>query len=207
MLEPIGPTQRVLLSALLHNKGGMTVDALAVEMDVSRNAVRQHLAALEKLGWVEKGARQPSGGRPEQLYVLTAAGFEIFPRQYAWLAELLVGAVAGSSGDPTETLEMLGASVGASVGAGIAAAAPEARVASVANKMVELGYEAKVAPDSDGLAIEAQNCVFHKLAMASPNICAFDLAMLRASTGADVDHTACMANGAAKCCFQFKPKR
>jgi predicted ArsR family transcriptional regulator len=206
MLEPIGPTQRVLLSALLHNKGGLTVDGLASELDVSRNAVRQHLAALEKLGWVQKGARQPSGGRPEQLYVLTPTGFEIFPRQYAWLAELLVGAVAGS-GDPTATLDTLGASVGASVGAGIAAEAPEARIASVANKMVELGYDAKVAPDSGGLAIEAQNCVFHKLAMASPNICAFDLAMLRTSTGADVDHTACMAKGAAKCCFRFTPKR
>src|SRR5262249_13810371 len=89
-LDAIGQTQRDLLRALLHHKDGLTIDALMTELSVSRNAVRQHLTALEGVGWVKRGEQRPSGGRPEQLYVLSELGHELFPRQYSWFAELLL---------------------------------------------------------------------------------------------------------------------
>ena len=58
-------TRQSLMRALLHNKGGMTVQALAQALDISRNAVRQHLNSLERDGLVERGKisalRWPTG--------------------------------------------------------------------------------------------------------------------------------------------------
>ncbi len=205
--ESLGTTQRGLLQALLHNKEGLTVDSLTGTLNVSRNAVRQHLTALERDGAVAKGPTQPSGGRPEQIYRITERGQEMFPRQYSWFSEMLMGTLNTSLGEDraTERLEELGRSAGR----GIAERQPpnanrETRVAAAASAMGNLGYEAKVADAEEGtLEIEAQNCVFHQLAIKYPQICKFDLALLSNATGQNVEHRACMARGDTKCCFRF----
>lgn len=203
-LEPIGETQRELLRALLRDKPGLTMDALAAKLGVSRNAVRQHLSALESIGWVTKGARRATAGRPEQLFVLTDAGKEIFPRQYSWFSELLIEAMRDGSGAPfEEKLTAMGRKIGASIGADADASLAE-RVNTVTELMIELGYDASSDVNGQGATIEAQNCVFHQLAIKQPEICRFDVAMLEAGTGMKVEHKTCMARGEAKCCFAFR---
>ena len=93
MLEILGVRQEELLRLLLKNKAGMTADELSAQLTITRNAVRQHLAALENDGLVKKSVTRASGGRPEQLYVLTDKGNECFPRHYAWFAQLLLQSV------------------------------------------------------------------------------------------------------------------
>ena len=45
------------------------------------------------------GATRPSGGgRPQQLYILTEQGKEMSPRQYSWLAQLVVASVQREEG-------------------------------------------------------------------------------------------------------------
>ncbi|MGZ3238665.1 MAG: helix-turn-helix transcriptional regulator, partial [Burkholderiaceae bacterium] len=98
MLEILGVRQKELLKLLLKNKTGMTVDQLSGLLEITRSAVRQHLASLENDGLVEKGITRASGGRPEQLYVLTDKGNECFPRHYSWFAQLLVESVQQENG-------------------------------------------------------------------------------------------------------------
>ena len=69
--------------------------------------------------------------------------------------------------------------------------------------MNDLGYEATVVADDGALDIEAQNCVFHQLAVKYPEVCKFDLALLSNATGQQVEHRTCMARGDSKCCFRF----
>jgi predicted ArsR family transcriptional regulator len=206
----MGGTQHGLLRALLHNKPGLTVDELTGALSVSRNAVRQHLTALERDGVVGRGRTQPTGGRPEQVYVITEKGQELFPRQYSWFSEMLIDALRATLGEEGSGTRM--AEMGRSVGAGIAQRLPESarreeRVAAAADAMGTLGYEAKVVGTADTLDIEAQNCVFHQLAMKYPEICRFDLALLSNATGQDVEHRTCMARGDSNCCFRFTPRR
>ncbi len=206
MADSMGGTQRGLLRTLLHNKAGMTVDELTGTLKVSRNAVRQHLTSLERDGLVAKGVTRPSGGRPEQLYAITGRGQELFPRQYSWFSEMLMGTLHSILGEDGTAARL--ADMGRAVGTGIAArlsqmAGRQERVAAAAETMRELGYEATLAATGDNLDIEAQNCVFHQLAMKHPDICKFDLALLSSATGQRVEHRACMARGDSKCCFRF----
>ncbi len=210
MLELLGSRQQELLKLLLKNKGGLTLEELSEYLKITRNAVRQHIAALENNGIVTEGVTRPSGGRPEQLYVLTDEGKEFFPRNYSWFAQLMVESIAQESG--VEGLrERLG-----TMGVGVAQQllsqnsvlkTREQKVEKLSEVMEELGYNTRsFAVNSDAPTIEADNCIFHNLAMKNPEICQFDLALLSTFTDSTVNHEECMAKGGNVCRFKFKAK-
>ena len=77
MLNTMGERQKQLLKLLRANKLGLSVDELSKGLEITRNAVRQHLSSLEAAGLVTTGTTRPSGGgRPQQLYILTELGSE-----------------------------------------------------------------------------------------------------------------------------------
>ena len=207
MLGTLGTRQQALLRLLLEHKAGLTTEELATQLGITRTAVRQHLAALGSGGLVATGPHRASGGRPQQLYVLSEAGKEQFPRGYAWLAELIVDSIKQDAGAPglRQRLQALGARVGRRLrGQGTESKTPQQAVAALTGIMEGLGYSASnTGTDADTPTIEASNCIFHTLAMKDPDICQFDLAMLSAYTGRRVDHQECMARGGNVCRFRF----
>jgi predicted ArsR family transcriptional regulator len=206
MLGMLGIRQNQLLRLLLKNKAGMTADELSDQLAITRNAVRQHLAALENDGLLKKGITRASGGRPEQLYILTDKGNECFPRHYAWFAQLLVESLEQEAG--ADGLGDRLSTMGAQVGKRLRAQHPELvsrgdKVQKLAEIMEQLGYAARSTGNAAADVIEADNCVFHTLAQANPNICQFDLALLAAFTDSAVDHQECMAKNGKVCRFKF----
>lgn len=205
MLEVMGERQQQLLRLLHQQLDGMTVEQLAQGLQVTRTAVRQHLTVLERDGLVTRGATQPSGGRPQQLYQLTQKGQEAFPRKYSWFAELLLQALEGKMGEQGLAAQL------AEIGAKLATTLPpaerdqaEARIAALAEIMRELGYDARPAESAEGLPrIVASNCVFHHLAARFPEVCELDLALLSRYVGEPVTHEECMVRGGAVCRFRF----
>jgi predicted ArsR family transcriptional regulator len=199
--------KKELLRALLGTTEGLSAEALGRHLGITPNTVRQHLAALVNDGFVAPAGMRRSVGRPEQLRVLTERGRELFARHYYWFAELLVGLVRREHGGEGLRERRLGAEVAAGLRQrGSDAATRETAVDELAGLMAQLGYSANSRVGSDGeKVIEAQNCVFHQLAMKDPDICALDLdlALLSAFTGREVDHQECMARGGSVCRFRF----
>jgi predicted ArsR family transcriptional regulator len=211
MLEILSERQRQLLRLLLKTKPGLTVDELAKGLEVTRNAVRQHLTALEADGLVAPAATRPSGGRPHQLFALTDKGRELFPRHYNWLAQLLVESVRRDEG--AEGLRRRFDAMGTEVGKQLRNQYPaldtrKRKVIKIAEVMGELGYDARTAAPSGGHeVIEADNCPYHNLAKSHPEVCRFDLALMEAFTESRVEHQECMVRGANTCRFKFMPRR
>jgi predicted ArsR family transcriptional regulator len=211
MIEILGERQKQLLKLLLKTKSGLTADEISRELKITRNAVRQHLAALESDGLVAQGATRPSGGRPQQLYVLTDKGKEVFPRHYSWFAQLVVEAIKSERG--SRGLSERLATIGASVAEQLRSQNPrlegrEQKVQRLAAVMDQLGYNAKsTAAAGKTPVIEADNCVFHELAVKHPEICDFDLALMGAFTDSKVEHQECMARGGNVCRFRFPGKK
>ncbi len=58
----MGERQKQLLKLLRGSKPGLSVDELSKGLEITRNAVRQHLASLAEAGLVSAGATRPSGG-------------------------------------------------------------------------------------------------------------------------------------------------
>ncbi len=210
MLELLGNRQQELLKFLLKNKGGLTLDELSGYLKITRNAVRQHVAALENNGIVTQGVTRPSGGRPEQLYVLTDEGKEFFPRNYSWFAQLMVESITQESGVAglRERLGAMGVGVAQQLlSQNSALKTREQKVEKLSEVMEMLGYNSRNSSvDSDAPTIEADNCIFHNLAMKKPEICQFDLALLSTFTDSAVNHEECMAKGGNVCRFKFTAK-
>ena len=206
MLDAIGERQRDLLTLLLNDKAGLTIEELSARLAISRNAVRQHLTALERDQLVHRGDRKPSGGRPEQLYLLTDQGAELFPRRYSWFAELLIAKMvdeAGRAGVQAK-LSAMGREVGRQLRSeAVSAASLPERTRAAAAILQDLGYEARVSAEPGGTTIAASNCVFHSLAAKTPEVCHFDLGLLGAFADAKVDHQECMVRGGNVCRFRL----
>lgn len=212
MLDILGTRQKDLLALLLRNKPGLTADDISERLGISRNAVRQHLASLENERLVKKGVTCATGGRPKQLYVLTDKGHECFPRHYSWFAELLVASIAEQKGSEgmAQQLSQIGTKIGEQLlarhGHLLSGGADSHKV--LTDIMDELGYAARASRDEDGAAvIEADNCVFHDLAVKNPQVCEFDLALMRTFTNSEISHQECMAKNGNVCRFKLTPKK
>src|SRR5581483_12447063 len=205
---PASDRRADLLAALLQDKAGLTIDELMERLGVTRTAVRQHLAALQRDGEVARGGVRPSGGRPQHVYVLTEAGAERFTRRYSWFADLLIGLLRSELGQEelrTRLTAMGENAAGALLRGAAADARLSARLGELAAAMRELGYETDPVNTREKEVV-ARNCIFHQLAVAKPEVCAFDLGRMAKYAGAKVDHVECMARGQHVCRFRFGGK-
>ena len=207
----MGERQKRLLKLLRESKLGLSVDELSKGLEITRNAVRQHLVSLEVAGLVTAGATRPSvGGRPQQLYILTELAKEMSPRQYSWLAQLVIASIQREGG--AENMGKRMNEIGASVAQQIRSQYPgltthKEKVEKLAEVMDQLGYNARNATLPGGQAvIEADNCVFHTMAKKDSEICHLDMGLMETFTDSTVEHDECMARGGNVCRFKLKSK-
>ncbi len=82
-------TTRGQIVALLR-RGVGTVEELSVQLKVTDNAVRAHLATLERDGLVERRGFQRGARKPHFSYALTAEAEQLFPKAYSTLFNQLL---------------------------------------------------------------------------------------------------------------------
>lgn len=208
-IEHFGTTQQELLRQLLRHPDGLGVEGLVSVLGISTNAVRQHLTALQRDGFVGKGDQRPTTRRPQQLFRLTEQGRELFPRHYSLLADKVMThtrAAVGADG-LTRIMREMGKETGAQNRVAVKQDAPAATAKQLAKVMTRVGYEASPATSGTRPEVIAHNCVFHHLAARFPEVCEYDLAFIRQATGGEVEHTECMVRGGKVCRFVLKPRR
>ena len=207
-ISAFGGRQHHLLSLLLETKQGLSADELAGRLSISRSAVHQHLATLERDGYVEKHAREPRGGRPGYAWQLTERGVHLFPKHYALFSDLLIESLKERLGSEAlaDLLRDLGARLAKDYAARLAGLSHEQQIEAVVEIMQELGYQARTAPDEEGgpPLIDARNCVYHHLAREHREVCDFDLALLSSLLGSRIEHLECMVRGGGACRFRVR---
>ena len=204
-LSNIGARQQLLLKALLHNPHGLSIDQLAQELSISRNAVNQHLASLEKQRYVESVLQSSTGGRPGRVYKLSPTGLELFPRHYSLFSRLLLQLVQQKLGDETlrECLAGLGEQLSQEYKNRVRKRDTlSAQIDEVKLIMYELGYETELEQNqANPSEIVASNCVFHALAKDCKEVCELDLSLISSLLDAKVEHKECMVRGGHCCRF------
>ena len=206
MFYGFGQRQRELLEKLLFNKNGLKIDDLARELGISRNAVQQHTLALEKGGYLEKGALTETRGRPSQVYVLSKKGIELFPKQYSWFSELLLNSLKsqlGSNGLETKMRE-IGNNLAQSLKPKLANLSLPEKINAVSHIMQDLGFEAEVKESETLPFIEAHNCIYHNLAKEYEEVCQLDRSLLESLLDSEINHEECIIRGGEVCRFKIK---
>jgi len=185
-------------------RSAQTVNDLAAALELTDNAVRLHLSALERDGLVEQsGVRREGAGKPAYVYRTTAEAEALFPKPYdRVLAELLV--VLEERHTPEQVEEWL-REVGARLGRPAAAASGvlRERAAHAAAVLTEdLGGLAEVEEGDDGaLRIQGYRCPLGALATSHPATCRLAEALVSELMGVPVVEC-CERGERPRCAFR-----
>jgi len=209
-MTTVGASQQQVLLQLLERKLGATVDELVAAVGLSRTAVNQHLVALERDGYVQRTSPRKSGGRPQNVYVLTEDGTNLFPKQYAWFSKLLIQTLREEFGEEQAARYMynLGVKKSAELIPRLVGKNRAERIDEIVKIMNETGFVARTvsATGADKIPrVECKNCVYHDLSKDYPEVCRFDIGFLSGLMGAEVEHQSCMQRGGESCRFRFIP--
>lgn len=210
MVEKSNSRQHQILELLLEHKDGLTIDRLAKHLDISRAAVQQHFVSLERDGLIKKKQMNKTGGRPVSLYELTDRGINYFPKQYAWLTEIILNNLAEEISPERfiAYMQKLGSQIAESLRTRFAGKNLEEKLAELASIMNDLGFQVKSSSniETGSRSLQAFNCVYHDLAQKHPAICEFDLALISSSLDKKIIHASCMAKGDCSCRFIIEEK-
>jgi len=184
-----------------------TVDELAAELEITDNAVRLHLGALERDGFVRAAGvrREGSVGKPATIYEIDPGADPVFSKAYLpFLSTLL-----SSLGDRLEPRELRAVmrDVGHRLARDLSAeeASLASRVALASRVLNELGGITTVERAESGraLTIRGCGCPLSSAVNASDCVCLAVQTMLADITGAEVRERCDRSGDRPQCCFEI----
>lgn len=187
----------------LLRRGDLTVDHIARELQLTDNAVRAHLAALERDGLIEQGpARRGGVGKPAFSYRVATHAEPLFSRAYLPVLRSLLDVLAERF-SPAEFETMLRA-VGRRIAAeqGAASVHRGERVAAAVELLTELGGVADVVEQDGIITIRGLSCPLGAAVQRHPAVCSAIEALLTELIGTPV-HERCDRGERPRCCFEL----
>jgi predicted ArsR family transcriptional regulator len=187
-------------------RGGVgTVDELSRSLELTDNAVRAHLATLERDSLIEQRGLQRGLRKPHFAYRLTAEAEQLFPKAYhALLNQLLV--VLKLRLKPKQLQTILGEVAGA-LAAGLntkrKGESAEQKAQTAVEVLEELGGASRIEKEDDKWLIRSNSgCPFSETVTAHPEICRLAEVILSNITDSDVrEH--CRRGIAPQCAFEI----
>jgi predicted ArsR family transcriptional regulator len=205
-VENISDVQQQIL-AFIKQQGETTNAAIAEELDVTYEAVRQQLRQLEAAQLVVAAKKQPKGqrvGRPTRVYTLSPAGDHLFPKAYDELAVELIDTLASALGP--EALRQVLASL---TDENVSQWAPHMQNKPLPERLealkgIYLEDDPYMAVDqaSGELRLVEQNCPFLNVASRRPALCSVTISTLSRLLGYAVTREKRFQDGDGRCVFR-----
>jgi predicted ArsR family transcriptional regulator len=187
---------------LIKRRGPMTVQELSHTLEITPMGVRQHLAILERDGYIQSNGIRRGQGRPSRLYGITAEGDKLFPRTYDQFAEAILDDLRAVGGDAKvdELLEHRRKRLLEQYRARMAGKEFREKVAVLAQVREEEGYLAEHTQiDRDRFVLIEHNCPIRAVAEAHPQVCRCEMTLFSDALGTDVVRTEHILSGAPHC--------
>jgi predicted ArsR family transcriptional regulator len=186
-----GRSTRMEILELLRRRGRCSAETIANGLDLTPNAIRQHLTNLERDGLVVSQPERSGRGRPALLFALTERADAVFPKRYGQLATMVLQDIQEMGGP--EALDELFARVAA-------------RHAKAIEKDLDgLGFEEKLnrvvawigragtlverSEAPEGIRVTIHNCPFRNTALKFPQVCTITPQLITGLTGAAVSQS------------------
>jgi predicted ArsR family transcriptional regulator len=204
--ERILETTRGRVLALLR-RGDLTTDELAGALGLTDNAIRAHLATLERDGLVQARGERRDGriGKPATVYTASPDVDTIFSKAYIPLLTSLLSALGNrlTAKQLRELLEDVGGRLAAGVAHSSGELSQRARAAS--NLLNQLGGLSSVEEVEAGTRylIQGCGCPLGIAVRERPEVCEAVVGLLSTVTGAEV-RSCCRHGERPSCCFEIQ---
>lgn len=184
----------------LLRRASRTVDELAQALDLTDNAVRAQLAALERDGLVQQSGSRRSSSKPASVYTLTEASEELFSKAYGPVLRQLLEELTGRM--PAEEVEALLRSTGRRLAAQWPLPRGElhTQVEAAVSVLNALGGLIELERRNGTYHIQGYSCPLAAVVPGHPEICRRAASLLTELVGVPVQEC-CNGSEATQCCF------
>jgi predicted ArsR family transcriptional regulator len=182
-------------------RGPSTVAELSAALGLTHNAIRVHLATLERDGLARDAGKRPGTRKPEGLFALTDDAEQYFPKAYDVILNRLLHAL-GETLSPDE-LERVLREVGKALAAEPSATeltTPGDRAERAAALIGDLGGLAEVVATEDGYVLHGFSCPLHAVVVDHRLACRLTESLLTEAIGVPVRES-CSRHGTPRCRF------
>jgi predicted ArsR family transcriptional regulator len=179
-----------------------TVSELAELLGRTDNAVRSHLAALERDGLVYQSGLRRGTRKPNFAYNLTPAGHHFFPEAHGLVLGELLSVIrdAMSASEVEGLLHGVASRLVAEHCPEMKSLNPEQRVARLAEMLQESGLLGKLEKTEDRVVVEGSSCPLSQVVLAHPEICRIAASALSNLLGYPVS-ACCERSESSRCRF------
>lgn len=183
-----------------------TVEELAEKLELTDNAVRAHLATLERDGVVKQSGLRRGPRKPHFTYALTEDADKLFPKAYDALLNQLISVLKNRL-QPDE-IEAVLREVGRAVAADAATgrdASLDSRVQNALKVLEAIGGAAEAEKHGDKIVIRSNGCPLAAAVSVHPEVCRLAETLVAEVVKAPVTEL-CERDGRPKCRFEIDAK-
>lgn len=191
---------------LLLRESARTVNELAERTNLTDNAVRAHLIALERDGLVQQTGLVKGFRKPHYTYGLTEDARHLFPTAYDALLSRLITVLKRRFSRKTTLIETL-REVGHELAGNVAtsSASLDERLEQTLSVLASVGGSARVTREEGRVRIESDSCPFADVVSDHPEVCKVTETIVADILCTDVVEN-CDRENIPKCRFQvLKP--
>jgi predicted ArsR family transcriptional regulator len=170
----------------LLRRSSHTVDELAMALDLTDNAVRAHLATLERDGIVQQSGMRRGSGKPASVYDLAPEAEQLFPKAYGQVLQNVLDVL--SERMPTDEVETLLREVGRRIAAGwnVPSGDLRVRLEAAVEVLNELGGMAEIEEGDGHYCIRGYSCPLAAVVPGHPVVCRLAETLLTELVGVPV---------------------
>ncbi|MFD2617244.1 helix-turn-helix transcriptional regulator [Terrilactibacillus laevilacticus] len=200
-------TKREILK-ILKESGSASIAMLQSKLDMTGEALRQHLLQLRQEGFVErksKKSKDPAGGRPAKQYYLTLEGEHLFPKNYDQLTMEIIDTVADNLGQDAllKILETMTKTRVKKWEPQLQELDINERVEALKGLYLQDDVFMEIEESENAISLIEHNCPFLNVATKRPALCSVTISTLTQLLGYKVERTKRFQNGDGRCVFRI----
>jgi len=187
----------------LQRRGPQTVAELAAGESLTHNAIRQHLARLERDGLVVEASERRGPTKPSLVFSLTPEGRRLFPQRYSALLNAVLEEIGAEQGRDRvkEIFHNIGRRSARKYAARFEGKSAQERVAELTAILREKGVVADYAAEGDGFVLREHTCPFRDTVSTHPEVCSVVHALMEEVLPAKAEQRQSIARGDETCEF------
>ena len=185
---------------LLLRRESRTVEELAQALRLTDNAVRAHLATLERDGLVRQRGVRRGSGKPSYVYDLTPDAETLFPKAYGTVMRQLLEVLCEQM--PPEQVEAFLRTTGQRLATqwNVPSGDLQARLQVAVDVLNELGGLSELEERNGTYTIRGYSCPLAAVVPGHPEVCRLAETLLTELVGVPI-HEHCTTGDTPQCCF------